>query len=94
MNGYNAKVSTTENKVVDVHVLDLNHKNVNVGIVDMRSAYKFKIFDLVVFGAIEFDVGCIFSIKNQSAYILDLNNKCREVALSRLQIISSKQTKG
>jgi hypothetical protein len=68
-------VSTSSSSIIEAHVLDLNKHNINVGIVDHQAHLNFKKFDLVNFGSVELDIGCILNIKNNIASVLDINNR-------------------
>lgn len=57
--------------------------------IDMKSEFGFKKFDLVSFGQIELDVGCIQRIQSNEATILDINNQTRFVSLYALKELKS-----
>ena len=56
---------------------------------DLKSELGFKKFDLVSFGQIELDVGCIQRISNNEATILDIHNRTKNVNLFALKQLKS-----
>lgn len=84
-----ALVSTGDNRIMEVHPLDLSKTNVNIGIIDLKANMNFKRFDLVLFGNPELDVGCIIRINNNLATVMDINNRIREENLHSMSTLLS-----